>query len=118
MNIVGETAHFCPYADFHLLTAHGDTVTDRGPSPVRSAHHLLTDGPNTAFLMGATSGYDVITALVPGSLTIGAQRRLVLPDGMEITNLKIICRGGSLHAFQRQRWFQITVSEILFGTPR
>lgn len=52
LNVEDETAYFCPYTEFHVLSASGEQVTDWGPSPYRSAHNLLRSGPRLAVIAG------------------------------------------------------------------
>jgi hypothetical protein len=109
LNLQGETAHFCPYTDFHVQSVSGDEVTDWGPSPSRPAHSMLVSGADRALLAGWGPEYDVVTLLRigrDGVRRIGGQCRLVLPDGIEAQRLRYTCRGGDLHAFARGIWYR------------
>jgi len=116
LNLVGETAHFCPYTDFHILSASADKVRDWGASPYRSAHSMLVRGADRAFLAGWGSDYDVVTVLrigQDGVRLVGGQCRVVLPDGMETQRLRYTCRGGDLHAFtQWGRWYRTSLDAL------
>ncbi|GAA2579067.1 hypothetical protein GCM10010435_64880 [Winogradskya consettensis] len=112
LNLDGATAHFCPYTDFHIQSASGDTVTDWGASPHQSAHSMLVRGADRVLLSGWGSEYDVVTLLRigrEGVRQIGGQCRIVLPDGIETQELRYTCRGGDLHAFNRGRWYRINL---------
>jgi hypothetical protein len=115
LNVAAETAYFCPYTEFHILSATGSQVTDWGPSPSRFAHHLLRRGPDLALISGFGPEYDVATMLrispedPPRS---GAQCRIVLADGMEAHGLRYIARGGELHAFIRSTWYHTDLDSL------
>ncbi|WP_203996372.1 hypothetical protein [Virgisporangium aurantiacum] len=96
LNVAGETAYFCPYTDFHILSATRSQVTDWGPSPYRSAHHLLRRGPDLALMGRSGAEYDVATMLRisrDDQPQLSAQCRVVLPDGMETRGLRYTARG-------------------------
>ena len=115
LNLHGETAHFCPYTDFHIQSVSDDTVTDWGPSPYQSAHSMLVSGADRALLAGWGSEYDVTTLLRigrDGVRRIGGQCRIVLPDGIEAQRLRYTCRGGDLHAFIRGRWYRTNLDAL------
>jgi hypothetical protein len=115
LNVAGETAYFCPYTEFHILSATGNQVTDWGPSPYRYAHHLLRRGPDLALISGSGPEYDVATMLRisrGGQPQAGAQCRVVLPDGMETHGLRYIARGGDLHAFDQSTWYHIDLDSL------
>lgn len=115
LNVAGETAYFCPYTQFHILSATGTQVTDWGPSPYRSAHHLLRHGPDLALINGVGPECDVATMLRisrDGQPQVGAQCRVVLPDGMETRGLQYIARGGDLHAFVRSIWYHTDLDSL------
>jgi hypothetical protein len=63
LNVAEETAYFCPYTHFHILSATDTQVTEWGPSPYKSAHHLLQHGPHLALIRGFGPEYDVATML-------------------------------------------------------
>ncbi|WP_157751872.1 hypothetical protein [Actinoplanes derwentensis] len=115
LNLHGETAHFCPYTDFHIQSASGDQVTDCGESPYQSAHNMLVSGTDRALLAGWGSEYDVVTLLRigrDGVRRIGGQCRLVLPDGIEAQRLRYTCRSADLHAFARGTWYRTNMDEL------
>ena len=55
LNVDGETASFCPYAGFHILSAIDDQMTDWGASLYRSAHNLLRRDADLAVLPAGRS---------------------------------------------------------------
>lgn len=115
LNVEGETAYFCPYTEFHVLSATGSQVTDWGPSPCESAHHLLRRGPDLALLRGTGPEYDVATLLRisrDGVHQEGGRCRVVLPDGMEARRLRYTGRGDVLHAFLRSTWYSIDLDGL------
>ncbi len=115
LNLQGETAHFCPYTDFHIQSVSGDRVMDWGASPYQSAHSMLVNGADRAFLGGWGPEYDMVTLLRTGRdgvRRIGGQCRLVLPDGVEAQSLRYTCRGGDLHAFIRGTWYRTCVDQL------
>lgn len=115
LNVEGETAYFCPYTGFHILSAAGERVTDWGPSPYRSAHNLLRRGADLAVLTGWGPEYDVATLLRisrDGVREEGGRCRVVLPDGMEARGLRYTCRGDVLHAFVRSTWYSINLDGL------
>ncbi|MGC7103132.1 hypothetical protein ACPZ19_51500 [Amycolatopsis lurida] len=115
LNVESETAYFCPYTGFHLLSAAGARVTDWGPSPCRSAHHLLRRGADLALLTGWGPEYDVATLLRisrDGVHQEGGRCRVVLPDGMEASGLRYTGRGDVLHAFLRSTWYSMDLDML------
>ncbi|GAA0808502.1 hypothetical protein [Spirilliplanes yamanashiensis] len=110
LNVDGDTAHVCPYTDFHLLSASAGGVTDRGPSPYRSARNLLVRGDDWVLVGGWGPDYDLVTPLHAGPDGVrraGDQRRIVLPDGLEAHSLRYTCRGADLHALTRTgAWYR------------
>jgi hypothetical protein len=115
LNVAGEIAYFCPYTEFHILSVTGDQVTDWGPSPYRYAHSLLRHGPDLALIRGFGPEYDVVTMLrisPDDAPQMGAQCRLVLPDGMETLGLRYTARGGELHAFGRSIWYHTELDSL------
>ncbi|MBF9131407.1 hypothetical protein I0C86_20930 [Plantactinospora sp. S1510] len=110
LNLHGETAHFCPYTDFHIQSASGDKVTDWGASAYQFADSMLVSGADRALLRGSGSEYDVVTLLRidrDGVRRVGGQCRIVLPDGIEAQRLRYTCRGGDLHAFDKWgKWYR------------
>lgn len=115
LNVEGETAYFCPYTDFHVLSATGDRVTDWGASPRRSAHHLLRRGADLALLTGFGPEYDVATLLRIGRDGVrphGGSCRVVMPDGLETNRLRYTCRGDTLHAFAGSFWYTVDLGGL------
>lgn len=116
LNVHDETAHFCPYRDFHILSASGENVTDWGASPYRSAHNLLVRGADCALLAGWGAEYDVSTMLRigrDGARRVGGQCRIVLPDGMEAQRLRYTCRGARLDAFDKWgTWYRTNLDAL------
>ncbi|WP_426512053.1 hypothetical protein ACPPVO_16390 [Dactylosporangium sp. McL0621] len=115
LNVAGETAYFCPFTDFHILSATGAQVTDWGASPYQSARHLLRSGRDLALINGWGPEYDVATMLRIGrddQPRLGAQCRVVLPDGIETNRLRYVTRGGELHAFMRSSWYHIDLEGL------
>lgn len=121
LNVDGETASFCPYTGFHILSAVDDQVIDWGASPYRSAHHLLRRGADLAVLTGWGPEYDVATLLQIGPDGVrqeGGRCRVVLPDGMEVQRLRYTCRGDVLHAFIRSIWYTIDLDDLSAAANR
>ncbi|WP_433199817.1 hypothetical protein ACQP00_27670 [Dactylosporangium sp. CS-047395] len=115
LNLTGETAYFCPYTDFHILSATGDRVTDWGESPYRYAHTLLRRGPELALIRGHGAEYDVATLLRLGSGGVvqqGAQCRIVFPDGLETQRVRYFARADRAHAFVRSTWYTIDLDDL------
>ncbi|MBB5801075.1 hypothetical protein F4560_000843 [Saccharothrix ecbatanensis] len=115
LNVEDETAYFCPYTEFHILSVAGTRVTDWGPSPCRSAHQLLRRGADLALLTGWGPEYDVATLLRisrDGVRQEGRQCRVVLPDGMEASGLRYTARGDVLHAFLRSTWYSMDLDML------
>ncbi|MEU4221271.1 hypothetical protein [Actinoplanes sp. NPDC026623] len=121
LNVAGETAYFCPYTNFHIVSVAGEKVTDWGPSPQRSAHNLLRRGPDVALLTGPGVEYDVATMLRigrDGQIQRGGRCRVVLPDGIEALGLRYTCRGDELHAFTRSAWYRIDLDSLSAAAGR
>jgi hypothetical protein len=121
LNVADETAYFCPYTKFNVLSATGEQVTDWGPSPYRSAHVLLRCGPDLAALAGWGAEYDVATPLRidrDGIRREGGQCRVVLPDGMEAHGLRYFGRGDELHAFARSTWYRMDLESLKAAADR
>ena len=116
LNLDAETAHFCPYTDFDILSASGDKVTNWGVSPQRSAHNILVRGADRALLGGSGPEYDVITLLhisQDGVSRVGTRCRIILPDGLEAQRLRYACRGGDLHAFTAWgAWYRTSLETL------
>jgi hypothetical protein len=114
LNVADETAYFCPYTGFEILSVDGERVTDWGASPYRYAHALVRHGPDLALLAGLAAEYDVATLVRIGrdGVRQEGQCRVVLPDGMEAQGLRYLCRGDVLHAFRRSTWFTIKLEEL------
>jgi hypothetical protein len=115
LNVEEETAYFCPYTEFHILSATGEKVTDWGPSPYRSAHNLLRSGPRLALLSGWGPEYDVVTLLRIDRDEVrreAGQCRLVMPDGVEARRLRYTTRGADLYAFRGSAWYHTDLDEL------
>ncbi|WP_285600222.1 hypothetical protein [Kineosporia sp. NBRC 101731] len=116
LNLDAETAHFCPYTDFHVMSASGDEVTDWGASPYRFAHGMLAKGTDRAFLGGWGAEYGVVTLArisQDGVHRVGTQCCIVLPDGLETQRLRYACRGGDLYAFTaRGAWYRTNLKAL------
>jgi hypothetical protein len=115
LNVADETGFFCPYTDFHILSATGSQVTDWGPSPYTFAHCLLRRGENLALIRGYGPEYDVATMVridPDDQPRFGAQCRVVLPDGMETHGIRYTARGGELHAFARSTWYHTDLDSL------
>ncbi|MFG2038816.1 hypothetical protein [Dactylosporangium sp. NPDC048998] len=116
LNVQGERAYCCAYTDFHLVSVEGDTATDWGAAPYRSAHGLLVQGSDGALINGPGPEYDLVT---PFRLrkdcfeAAGQQCRLVLPDGMEAQRLRSTCRGPDLHAFRNRMWYRAGLDDLM-----
>ncbi|MEU4770864.1 hypothetical protein [Micromonospora sp. NPDC023644] len=109
LNLADETAWTCAYTQFHLVSVTGDTPTDHGPAPYRSAHALLTDGTTGAFIRGYGPEYDLVTPFQIDAATVtpaGEPTRLVLPDGMEVRGARTFCRGHELHVIIGTSWYR------------
>jgi hypothetical protein len=90
-------------------------VTDWGPSPYRSAHHLLRHGQDLALINGFGPEYDVAAMLRISrndQPQAGARCRVVLPDGMETRGLRYTARDGDLHAFIRSTWYHTDLDSL------
>ena len=91
-------------------------MTDWGPSPYRSAHHLLVRGPDYAVFAGWGAEYDLVTLLRVGRdgvHRVGGQCRVVLPDGIEAHGLRYTCRGADLHAFSKSGvWYRTALDAL------
>jgi hypothetical protein len=128
LNVTGEMAWVCAYPEFHVVSVRGDLATDHGRAPHRSAHALVVDGRAGALIGGSGPEYDLVTAFrpspdspqdpqppeSPGTRSRadadagGPQRRLVLPDGLEVAGCLLICRGADLHVIHRGNWYEPT----------
>jgi len=119
LNVSGETAWTCAYTGFHLVSACGDHATDHGKAPYRSAHMLLVDGSAGALTGGPGPEYDLVTGfqITPeGLVTSGSPRRLVLPDGMELRDVRSTCRGPDLYVIIRGTWYRTDLDQMGVGT--
>jgi hypothetical protein len=116
LNVVGEAAYTCAYTTFHVVSVHGSRVTDHGVSPHRGGFNLLVHGRDGAFVGGYGAEYDQVTPIQftpDGVVTAGNPRRLVLPDGMEIRNVRYTCRGPDLHAIIGNVWYRSTIDNLI-----
>jgi len=119
LNVAGETAWTCAYTEFHLVSACGDQVIDHGKAPRRSAYMLVVDGSAGALLGGPGPEYDLVTGfqITPeGLVTSGSPRRLVLPDGMELRDVRWACRGPDLYVIIRGTWYRTDLDQMGVGT--
>jgi hypothetical protein len=119
LNVAGETAYCCPYADFHLITVTGGRARDLGPVPARGATRLLVDGDRAALIGGYGPEYDLITPLritAGGIKPDGPPSRMVLPDGLEIPRARSSCRGPDLHLITTAgSWYQLSLDDLPRG---
>lgn len=116
LNVAGETAYCCSYSSFHLISVQGDQVRDHGRVPVNGATQLLIDGDRAALIGGYGPEYDVITPVLVSGDSVepaGQQRRLVLPDGMEIPRTQLTGRGPDLHLItDRGTWYRLALDDL------
>ncbi|WP_436530670.1 hypothetical protein [Actinoplanes sp. HUAS TT8] len=116
LNVDRETAHFCAYTEFRICSVRGSRVTDLGRSPFEYAHFLLVAGPDAALIGRPGADYDVVSLLRLGRdqrITETGRCRLVLPDGLEARDLRMVGRGGQLHAFGRAQWLGIDLGDLI-----
>ncbi|MGW4498929.1 hypothetical protein ACWENR_09960 [Micromonospora sp. NPDC004336] len=109
LNVADETAWTCAYTEFHLVSVSGDTPADHGPAPHRGAHALVTDGVTGALIGGYGPEYDLVVPFQIDRAAVtaaGAPARLVLPDGMELRDARIFCRGPELHVIVGTTWYR------------
>jgi hypothetical protein len=122
LNVAGEMAYCCAYTSFHLISVAGDRASDHGPAPALGARRLLADGERAALIGGYGPEYDVITPLRITSSSVepaGPQRRLVLPDGLEIPRpgTRYTCRGPDLHMIsKRGTWYRLSLEDLPSGS--
>jgi hypothetical protein len=115
MTLAGETAWHCAYTDFHLGSVRDGHATDHGEAPRHSARALLVDGRHGALIGGWGPEYDLVTPFrfdPDGIVTHGPERRLVLPDGLELHNVRVFTRGPALHAFRHGTWWHTTLPDL------
>jgi hypothetical protein len=116
LNVTGESAWCCPYTSFHLISVQHDRARDHGPAPVRGAARLLISGQDAALIGGYGPDYDLVTPLritADGVEAAGAQRRLVLPDGLELPPSWYTCRGPDLHMIARTgAWYRLGLEDL------
>jgi hypothetical protein len=116
LNVAAEVAYCCAYDSFHLISIDGTGARSHGPTSVTGAHLLLADGQRAALIGGYGPDYDVITPLritADGVEPAGPQRRLVLPDGLEISRMRSTCRGPDLHLIsQRGTWYRLSLDDL------
>jgi hypothetical protein len=120
LNVAGETAYCCAYAEFHLISVTGNLTHDHGPAPVRGAEMLLVDADRAALIGGYGAEYDLITPVritKDGVERAGRPGRLMLPDGQEIPGgplrMRTACRGPDLHMFSRSgTWYRLALDDL------
>jgi hypothetical protein len=116
LNVVARSAYCCPYSDFQLLRVHGSAVENYGPMPYRGAHALLIDGSIGAMVGGYGPDYDLVSPFRIAASGIEhhlSPLRLVLPDGLEVRDRRIFCRGAQLHVFVRSGWYRLDLDDFL-----
>ena len=113
LNVNGETAYSCAYADFHLVSIDGTAVVDHGPAPVRGARQVLIGNGVAAFVGGYGAEHDLVTRVgirAGGIEPSGDQRRIVRPDdGAEVGPARYTGRGAELHLTAGRRWYRTTL---------
>lgn len=116
LNVDREVATTCAYTAFHLTQIEGDTWKDLGPSPQRGARALLIDGDKAVLVGGYGAEYDVLTPVRvsgDGVQLAGELRRLVMPDGLEVTGpLDLTSRGSTLHAVRHGERYGLDLNEV------
>lgn len=121
LNVTGETAWTYAYTWFHLVSACGDRATDHGKAPHGSAHMLIVNDATGTLIGGYGPEYDLLTGfrVTPdGVVANGSQRRLVLPDGMELRNYRTACRGPELHVIIRGAWYRANLDQLGIETEQ
>jgi hypothetical protein len=115
LNVVDETAYVCAYKDFHLLLLTRDAVHDHGPSPHRGARHLLVQGDEAVFIGGYGPYFDLVTHVrihADHLESLGSQKRLVMPDGLELPQGKWAYRGADLHFVHHTAWYRTALDDV------
>ncbi|MBG6105808.1 hypothetical protein IW249_006222 [Micromonospora vinacea] len=116
LNLAGETAWSCAYTAFHLVAVRDDQPIDYGAAPCNGAPALLTDGATGALIGGYGPEYDLITPFHIGEehvTAVGGPRRLVLPDGLEVSARRIYGRGTELHVIVQQSWYRLDLAQLV-----
>jgi len=113
LNVDGETAWTCPYADFPVLRIRNGEIRE-WRNPVAGAHGLLVHGSRVALV----SGYD----LPHDRLTVGELRdefhpteewTLTLPEGQPLPpDTYVVSRGADLHAMAGGNWYHLDLSWV------
>jgi hypothetical protein len=115
LNVSGEVASAFVYNAHHLVSICGDEVTDHGASLHVGANGVLLDGERAVLIGGYSADYDLITPMHLGSDGIqvtGPLARLVLPDGMELRDARLTCRGAELHAMVKGTWYRADLEDF------
>jgi hypothetical protein len=119
LNVSGETAHASVYNADHLVRVSGETATDLGETLRPGAGALLIDGDRAAMIGGYGAEYDLVTPVnirPDGVHVAGPQTRLVFPDGMELRDARLTCRGPELHVTSRASWYRADLADLHPGT--
>ena len=118
LNVVGEQAYICAYSDFHLRVVSRNGMHDHGSSPHRGPGRLLIQGDEAIFIGGYGPYFDLVTCmrirhdhLEP----VGPQRRLVMPDGLDLPRGRWAYRGACLHLIYNTGWYRIDFDALKAG---
>jgi hypothetical protein len=114
LNVAGEDAWACYYTSFTIVCIRGDEVSGWS-NDVRGAQALITDGRHVALVGGYEKDRDrvVVGSLTGGRFVADATRRLTLPGHHTMPSVTLVGRGGTLHAFVDERWYQLDLGDLV-----
>ncbi|WP_405062760.1 hypothetical protein OG474_14300 [Kribbella sp. NBC_01505] len=113
LNVVGETAWCCYYADFSLIAVQANAVRS-WRNKVRGARAILVHDNRVALYGGYSNHrHRLVTAhRDQKALTNYRDYRLVLPGGKRIPRARTFARGSTLHIFADRTWYRLDLADL------
>jgi hypothetical protein len=116
LNADGEDAWISYYTDFPVVHVAEDGTRSSWTSSVGGVRALIADANDIALIGGYQGERDrvVLGRLVDGELEITATRRLVLPDGADLSaSARFVCRGRRLYVGVDLCWYELSLDDVL-----
>ena len=104
------------YSRFELVSVRNDQAVTFGAMPYQGASSLVVSETVGAMIGGWGPDYDLITRfrVTPTGIELsGAAVRVVMPDGLEVRDRRIFCRGSELHVIVRTGWYRLDLEDLL-----
>jgi hypothetical protein len=111
---VDEDAWACYYTDFTIARI-ADSSTSVWRNGSGAPRALAVDGSRLSLFGGYRDARDqlVVGHLTEDNFERESTLRIVLPDGSELPDCRVVGRGPMLYFFVDRRWYQISATDIL-----